>query len=313
LVVLSGAVVVLSSARRSEPEPAVTTGPTTAAATVAAPPAAASATGSARWSAAPTDADDASCDIPDQGPGLYPADFTKLPVGRMVVPTPAPTASYDLLLHLHGGEPARRIIAPLMRPDLVMVAVDAGVGSQVYASALAGPEPLKQVLAAVDEVLAPAQLQYLIVSSWSAGYGGVREILTHHPTVPNALVLLDSVHASYQPDGKTLVEEGLKPFASFASRAIADEAVMVLTHSEIRPPGYASTSEVAAWLLGQVDGRRRYAGLLHAQGVEFKTRFDDGQLHVRGYTGRGKAAHCAQLMLLADILQQDIFPALGPR
>ena len=98
-------------------------------------------------------------------------------------------------------------------------------------------------------------------------------------------VLLDSVHTAYKGDGKTLVPEALAPFLSFAHRARAEEAVMVLTHSEIRPPGYASTSEVASYIVEKLGGRREYAGLAPAAGVEFKTRYDDGLLHIRGYSG----------------------------
>jgi hypothetical protein len=228
----------------------------------------------------------------------------------MLAPQPAPQGKYDVLLHLHGGEAARRVVAPLKSAALVLVAIDAGTGSRVYADVLAGPDPLQKILSAVGDAMKPAQLRHLIVSSWSAGYGGVREILNHHPTVPNALVLLDSVHASYDHDGKTIVTAGLEPFASYAARAIAGEALLVLTHSEIRPPGYAATGEVASWLLRGVDGRRRYAGLLLSHGVEFKTRFDRGGMHVRGYTGKGKPAHCAQLMLLEEILRDDVLPQL---
>jgi hypothetical protein len=311
LVLASAVVVLLASARRG----AIPDEPPAASVDAGTPSApSAEAVASAESASTPRgDADDeASCAIPDRGSGLFVDGWTKLPVGRMAVPEPRPSDSYDVLLHLHGGDPARRIVAPLMRADLVMVAVDAGVGSTPYAEALAGPEPLQQIIAAVSAALAPSRMRHLVVSSWSAGYGGVREILSHHPSVPNAVVLLDSVHASYEPDGTTLVSAGLEPFLSYATRASQREAIMLLTHSEIRPPGYAATSEVASWLIASLDGRRRYGGLLREHGVELKTRFDDGQLSIRGYTGRGKEAHCAQLALLGDILTRDVFAKLGP-
>jgi len=262
-----------------------------------------------RWPADAGADQEASCNIPDRGSGTYGPEQA-LPIGSMVLPTPKPADSYDVLLHLHGAGAARRVVAPA-ELGLVLVGIDAGVGSQAYAETFYGPEPLEEILAAVGRSLAPAQLRHLIVSSWSAGYGGVREILKQHPTVPSAIVLLDSVHAGYEPDGKTLVEIGLKPFVSLAHRALAEEVVMVLTHSEIRPPTFASTSEVASYLLGEVGGRRQYAGLLEAHGVELKTAYSNKGLHVRGYTGAGKPAHCAHLRLLADILKDDVLPVLG--
>jgi hypothetical protein len=261
----------------------------------------------------PEESEDApTCGIPDPGKGRYGA-WQTLPLGRMVVPQPPPRETYDLLLHFHGGEAVRRVLAavePFSEVPLVIAALDAGVGSQAYAESFAGAQPLEELLGTVDSALAPARLRYLVVSAWSAGYGAVREMLREHPTVANAVVLLDSVHTSYEADGATPVKEGVAPFLSFARRAQASEAVMVLTHSDIRPPGYASTTEVATTLIAELGGRRAYGGLLPAHGIELKTRYDAGLMHVLGYSGSSKEAHCAQLSLLPDILRNDVFPAL---
>ncbi len=314
LVAASGLVVLGSAARRI----VVTAPPVAATATVAARPssnATSTGTGSAspsRWQARDAGAEtEASCAVADRGTGPY-GQWQALPVGRMVVPTPPPTEHYDVLLHFHGGEAARRLVAPAGL-DLVIATVDAGVGSKAYGEAYFGPEPLEEALATIHAALSPAQLRYLILSSWSAGYGAVGEVLRAHPTVPNAVILLDSVHSSYQENGEGLVEESLAPFVSLAQRAKAEEAVVVLTHSEIRPPDYASTAEVASYLIAQMGGRRRYAGLLPVQGVEAKTTYDAGLLHIRGFTGTGKPAHCAHLKMLPDILQNDILPVLRHR
>jgi hypothetical protein len=314
LTILCAVVALLGSARRApEPPPPTELDAVGLAASGWFPSIALSA------SAAPEEEEDApdqapTCGIPERGFGPY-GKWQTLPLGRMLVPSPAPQESYDLLLHFHGGEAVRRVVAPARLDEvssvpLVIAAVDAGIGSQAYVEAFAGAQPLEELLGTVGAALAPARLRYLIVSSWSAGYGAVREILKEHPTTPNAVVLLDSVHTAYKGDGKSLVTEALAPFLSYAQRARAEEAVMVLTHSEIRPPGYASTSEVASYFVEKLGGRREYAGLAPAAGVEFKTRFDDGLLHIRGYSGTSKESHCAHLSLLADILKKDVLPAL---
>jgi hypothetical protein len=314
LLLLCGGVVLVVAARRDlmpAPDPVQVIAPA-ATSTSEAPPDA----GSSPWPGDAGDDDDtqASCAIADRGFGSY-GPWQSLPQGRMLAPATPPTGEYDLLLHFHGAEAARKVLATadLGNDDkvpLVIAGVDSGVGSAAYAEAFYGAEPLQDLLGTVGAALAPARLRYLFVSSWSAGYGAVREILTQHPTVPNAVILLDSVHSAYEADGKTLVKASLNPFVALAERAIANEAILVLTHSEIRPPGYASTAEVAGFLLDQVGGRRRYAGLLGSHGVENKTRFDRGQLHVRGYTGAGKPAHCAHIEMLPDILKTEVLPAM---
>jgi hypothetical protein len=294
--------------------PAAPSGPTvtpkgTPAASSSALPSATATSTESRWAKVEAGAEiEASCHVADRGRGPY-GDWQALPIGRMVVPDPPPEDVYDVVFHFHGGEAARRLVAPAAL-GVVLVTVDAGAGSSAYAEAYQGPAPLEEGLATIDAALAPARLRHLILSSWSAGYGAVREVLRAHPTVPNAVVLLDSVHASYRDDGASLLEEGLTPFLSLAQRAIAGEAVVVLTHSEIRPPDYASTAEVASYLLAQVGGRRRYAGLMPTHGLEAKTAYDNGAFHIRGTTGTGKEAHCAHLKMLPDILRDDVLPAL---
>jgi hypothetical protein len=253
--------------------------------------------------------EDATCAIPDRGAGDYGPQHG-LPLGTMIAPPVG--EKYDLLVHFHGGGAVQRVVAP-RKLGLVIATVDAGVGSRAYTEALYGPEPFQDLLAAVAAQLAPAVLRHVIVSSWSAGYGGVREILIQHPTVPSAVVLLDSVHAAYQPDGQSLVTAGLEPFVSLARRAVAGEAMMVLTHSEIRPPSFASTTELADYFLGELGARRSYAGLIPVHGVQYKTSFGDGALRIRGYTGKDKGAHCAHLMLLGEILEEDVLPFLKDR
>lgn len=308
LVFVCGGVTLFAVARRNAR--AVAPAEAVSAAVAEVPPSSSAPTPepSARAWPEPVGDDAASCSIPDQGRGAY-GEQQGLPTGVMIAP-PLSGDRYDLLLHMHGGEAVRRVVAPADL-GLVIVTVDEGVGSKVYAEAFYGPEPLEELLEAVGQRLAPAVLRHLIISSWSAGYGGVREILTQHPTAASAVVLLDSVHAGYGPDGETLVEAGLGPFVSLAHRAILGETTMVLTHSDIRPPNFASTTEVADYLLGQVDGRRSYAGLVSTFGVEHKTSFERGQLAMRGYTGTTKGAHCAHLRMLAGILAHDVMPRLA--
>jgi hypothetical protein len=309
LVFVCGGVMLLGVARRVE-RTAAAAAPTASAEVAPSSPAPAPAapSGSARPYPQPVGEDDASCAIPDRGLGEYGAAHG-LPIGYMIAP-PIEGDRYDVLLHLHGGEAARRVVAP-ENLDLVIATVDEGVGSQVYANAFYGPEPLEELLEAVGRQMEPKILRHLIISSWSAGYGGVREILLQHPTVASAVILLDSVHAGYESDGATLREGGLEPFVNLAHRALAGETTMVLTHSDIRPPTFASTTEVADYLLGKIDGRRAYAGLVETFGVEHKTAYERGDLIVRGYTGTTKGAHCAHLRMLAGILKNDVLPRLS--
>ncbi len=315
-VLFCGAVVVLASARQPaeqaqqklQPSPAGSTSAEAAEPAAPAPPLLATA---APASTVQTDADTAiaSCTIPNRGAGPY-GPWERLSLGKVLRPSQPPEQYYDVLLHFHGAEAIRKVVAPMGFDNLVIIALDAGEGSSRYSDAFYAARPLAKLLEEAGRPLRPARMRHLIVSSWSAGYGAVREILTFEPKAPDALVLLDSVHASYEDDGVRVQGEGVAPFLAFAKRARAAEVPMVLTHSDIRPPGYASTTEVADALLAGLEAQRRFAGLASHYGVETKSQFSDGLLQLRGYSGTNKPAHCAHLRMLADILRDSVLPAL---
>lgn len=252
----------------------------------------------------------ATCEPPGHGLGTY-GDWVPLDPARLLVPQPPPEGRYDLVLHFHGGGTAGLMLAPLDL-GLVIATLDAGVGSQRYAEAMPDAAAFDRVLASVDEALPPsAERGRLIVTSWSAGYGAVRQLLLTQPDLADAVVLLDGLHTGFQADG-SLHTAGLESFVAYATRAADRDRVMVVTHSSIRPPGYASTTQTADYLLDRVGGRRSYAALQPLAGVEQLTGFSEGNLIVRGFTGTSKEAHCAQLHMIADVIKGDVLPRLSP-
>jgi pimeloyl-ACP methyl ester carboxylesterase len=253
----------------------------------------------------PGHGDDDGCHIEDTTEGDYRAREVASDGAHLYLPDPA-LPSVDLLLHFHGGEPVRRLIAPLGL-GLAIATVDLGQRSQPYAAG--AKKAFDAIKAALDQQLG-GHPRAIVLSAWSAGFGAVRELLALHPDLARAVVLLDSVHTSYRDDG-SLDQGALSPFFDLADRAQRGEQLLVFTHSAITPNGYASTSEVAQALLAHVGGRQRFAGLEPHFGVLFKTRFDRADLHLRGYTGTDQAAHCAQLKLLPAILKDDVLPFLA--
>jgi hypothetical protein len=252
------------------------------------------------------------CAIAEPGSSPWgPWAALSLPHARVALPLEPPTDAFDLVVHFHGGEAVRRLLAPVATDRTVIAAIDAGPGSRRYEETFAGA-PLELLATEVAARLSPARRRRLVVTAWSAGYAAVRELLRQGAPGVDVFVLLDAVHASYGPDGATPLASELAPFLDLAARAAAGEAVMVLTHSEIRPPGYAATSEVADAIVAHLGGRRRYAGLVPAAGVESKTRFEHGALRVLGFTGTGPEAHCAHLRML-PVLLREALAALPPR
>jgi hypothetical protein len=269
----------------------------------------------------------AGCHFADRGFGDY-GDWRKLALvvpgskllWRALVPASgravASDGSFRLLIHFHGAEPVRRQLAPEAL-DLVIAAVDAGIGSRAYDLALGDPATFGHVVEAVEREVAAANhlpsahARTIVLTSWSAGYGAVAQVLTRGAPRLGAVVLMDSLYAGYTGAGKELDPARVAPFLGAARSALAGGPAFYLTHTDIATPGYASTSEVASFLLGalgvatspvaEADGAGPYA---------LRRMAEQGRLWIRGYAGADRDAHCAQLHLLPRILKEAVMPGL---
>ena len=151
-----------------------------------------------------------------------------------------------------------------------------------------------------------------MLSSWSAGYGAVTQILARHTPRIDATILLDSLYASYSGGGRTIEHGQLGTFVDAARAARAGGPVLYLTHTAIGTPGYASTSEVATFLLHELGAAATTVddGAAAAERFPLLRLFEDGRLWIRGYAGADRDAHCAQLHLLPSVLRDAVLPAL---
>jgi hypothetical protein len=260
------------------------------------------------------------CSFPDRGFGDYER-WRALPLGKVLVP-PARAVrddgTFSLLVHFHGAEPVRKELAP-EGMDLVIAALDAGAGSSKYDRALAKDGTFEAMIGAIErEVRAAtgrsdARVGHLAISSWSAGYGAVGQVLARPHERLEALVLLDSLYAGYKP-GKRALEHGqVAPFVRAARTAAEGGPLFYLTTTDIDTDGYASSSETADFLLRELGAKTTdLARAAAAEELTLLRSFDRGALFVRGYAGKGKGDHCAQLRLLPGILRRHVLPGFAP-
>jgi hypothetical protein len=269
----------------------------------------------------PADDERASgCHFADRGFGDY-GEWRRLPVGRALVPAGRAVASdgsFRLIIHFHGAEPVRRQLAP-DGLDLVIAAVDAGVGSAAYDRAFADPAAYTRLVAAVEAEVASvnhlspggARARSITLSSWSAGYGAIAQILPRRDGRIDAVVLLDSLYAGYTDDRRSLDRARLAPFLAAAREARAGGPTLFLAHTEIPTPGYGSTAEVASFLLAELGVSASPVDEPVAPGsYPLRRMYEEGRLWIRGYAGADRDAHCAQLHLLPGVLREMVLPAL---
>ena len=318
LVVLLSAVVVIGGAAAASRAP--TSGPAPSADAPGLPPPLPSGAPMRAFEELPTDDERAAgCHFEERGFGDYGA-WRKLPLGRALVPPKRALAgdgTFRLVVHFHGAEPVRKQLAP-EGLEVIIAAVDAGVGSRAYERAFSEPDAFDRLVAATEAEVARengverARARSIVLTSWSAGYGAVAQILGRKAPRVDAVVLLDSLYAGYAGAGRALEHGQLGAFVAAARAARGGGPMFFLTHTAIATPGYASTAEVASFLLRELGAEAIAADPESAQDRFPLTRaFEDGRLFIRGYAGADRDAHCAQLHMITAILRDRVLPTLG--
>lgn len=254
-----------------------------------------------------------ACMTPDPGYGIYDHWSRRISMGQLLAPQRGgltKSGGFDLLIHFHGHYPVRKEFVKTAN-GIVLVAIDLGIGSGAYSSAFASPGTFEALLKSVEAEMArlsgrkSAHIRKLGLSSWSAGYGAIMQILGQPAGKKvDALILLDSLYGGYVEGTKDQLQPApLQPFVDFARKAARGQKFMFESFSSIQPPGYASTGEVAHYIVKKLGGKLRKTSRSDVLGLQMFERYDRSNYHVRGYRGDDKPDHCAHLGLMADVVK----------
>jgi hypothetical protein len=241
---------------------------------------------------------------------------------ELFVPDRARTRdTIDLVIHFHGAAwVAEQAVAGLAVPSLAAV-VNLGAGSGVYDRTFSDPTAFDSLLAAVTRESSAAagratRLGRITLVGFSAGHGAVRAILreARHRDRIGAVLLLDGMHTSYLPDGMALAAGGaldttnLVAFADFARAAVRGEKRFVVTHSEIFPGTFASTTETADWLLRSLGLRRTPVLRWGPRGMQQLSEVHAGRFELLGFAGNAGPDHIDQLHAMPELLARTLEP-----
>jgi hypothetical protein len=255
--------------------------------------------------------------------GLGPyRPMQNLCVGQIAIPQRGGHTAdfgYDVVVHFHGQSPVRKTLAQVAR-GVVFVGVDKGLGSGSYSTPFQNPDLFPKLQQCIEGALRRtsgdphAHVRHLALSAWSAGYGAVNEILKRYADRIDAVVLLDGLHAAWNPrhprHDKSLhaVTAGpIQPTFDFARRALAGEKIFIFTHSRVDPIDYPSTTQTADLLLSEL-------GLVRQPTPDDGSPFaqvagvDQKGFHLWSVRGSDEMAHCAHIALVAravrDVLEE---------
>jgi len=226
-----------------------------------------------------------------------PGKRENLELGTLFVP--AGVTPRTLLIFFHGGTWLPEVAAA--RDGVAVVSVQAGSGSSSYSRLFTEPKRFGALLA---EAQSKAHVHFtrVILGGWSAGCGAVREILKSPESYArvNSVLLIDGMHTDYAegkpgPLESTIGTENLDVWLKFARDAIAGRKRMIVTHSEIFPGTFASTTETADYLLRELKVPRQAVLKWGPMGLQQLSEARAGGFRVMGFAGNSAPDHVDQL------------------
>lgn len=216
----------------------------------------------------------------------------------------AGSAELTLLVHFHGAPYVAMHAAAAQTQPVVLASVHLGAGSSVYERPFVDRSLVGLLRQAVADSLtarrdSAVRIVGTVLSAFSAGYGAVRAILGNadaRATIDGVL-LLDGLHVSYVPERTPLANGGvldtarLAPFVAYATDARRGERRMLVTHSEIFPGTFASTTETADHLLAMTGLRRTAVLEWGPGGMQLLSTVGSGGFLLLGFAGNTAPDH----------------------
>jgi hypothetical protein len=230
----------------------------------------------------------------------------------------------DVVLHLHGASTVvEQALIDSHWPSAVLITFNRKGLSRVYAEPFSDRTLLPRLLDAARSALKTLhvaddpQIGRLVVSSFSAGFGGVRAMLKdpEHFDRIDGLIMADSIYCGYAGDPKDRrVDPALMDdFRRFAIEAAAGRKTFLLTHSALIPDGYASTGEVADYLIDAVGGKPEPAKVEWAEGWIQTRAFAKGRFVVLGFAGTEGADHMSHLRQIGKLWKRYLAIPARPK
>jgi hypothetical protein len=257
--------------------------------------------------------------LPPDPIGLGPyKPFRNVSGGRLTIPQKGGHTDdfgYDVIVHFHGASPVRKTLVQVAR-GVAYVGIDRGIGSGVYSNAFENPETWKQLVRSIESALKKesgderAHIRHIGLSAWSAGYGAVNEILKYDADGVDAVILLDGLHAGWNPkasqkkqNAESCVPGAIEPTFKYARRALAGEKdkLFVFTHSHVNPEKYPSTEATADLMLKELSLTRTD---IDPKGDKFGQvgTVDVKGFHLWSYQGTNEYAHCTHINYITQAL-----------
>jgi len=235
---------------------------------------------------------------------------------ELFIPEAARRASeVNLVIHFLGLAWIPELAVSGIKNNTVVAVLNLGAGSGVYDRAFSNPAAFDTLLVTIGRELTGAagkdvRVRQITLSGFSAGHGAIRAILREprHFTRVDAILLMDGMHTSYVPEGVTLEKGGtldpknLDAFVRFAEEAVKGNKRFVITHSEIFPGTFASTTETADYLLKSLGLKRTPVLEWGPRGMQQLSEVHAGRFVLMSFAGNSAPDHVDHFQGMPEFL-----------
>lgn len=212
-----------------------------------------------------------------------------------------PRRNNRVCLHFHSAP--WYVVSQYQRTSLKdpVVAFNFGQGSTTYARPFESPLSWNLWVKEIESVLR-SRMGALVVTSFSAGYGAVRNLIKQEGFLSKleTVVLSDSMYGSYSTP-RTPLGDHVACWKPLADRARAGKTTVVMTCSTIEPETYCGTHEISRALVQSYG--KEMTNITGTEGDQrLLRRYDEAKWHVWHYDGKTPTAHMTQARHMADVL-----------
>lgn len=246
------------------------------------------------------------------------------PVELFIPEGTSDAGALKLVLFFHGSPFIPEYSVARLGNDHIVAVVHLGAGSTLYDQAFSEPAVYDSLLAQLQREAGaamvadgdgkdekPARFRSVTLVGFSAGHGAVRAILRdpRHFAQVDAVLLLDGIHTGYIPHRVVLAKGGkldgskLETLLRFSRAAIRGEKRFMITHSEIFPGTFASTTETTDYLIEQLGLTRTPVLRWGPGGMQQLSEAREGSLAILGFAGNSAPDHIDHIQGMPDFLR----------